>query len=406
MMKTIKIAFLATAALSAVSSVSHANDLLDLKSLFEGLRARDVLNQAALQAPEGYTVYATADAPADAGAGEAVDEPYVDVKVSGYIKTGFIYSKIKDGVPTIGGLPRDSSRDFDVEGGVNIKGSVQSGYGEVGATIQMKWDISESATNLASIALRDDGLIGFWQFADTMKLEMGRGNAGRLENGIDKNTRRIWTIGNRRVRSENAGNGFFDRDAYNGFMGLAYAEGPVTLNIRAHDATRGVGPAGTDDDALGVSSKATYTSDLINFEATGGYWGQDDAKLLPIAQQTGVKWLAGIGTEINAIEGISISLGAQTGKLHNDAKTVNFSGSLGFTLTDDISAGIGAGWKKVSNSPTVADNRTERVITGGIYYAPLAQMIIGLEADYLDDGKPALTRNDGFTGAVVTRYSF
>jgi hypothetical protein len=403
--KTMKTALRATAALAVVSTAAHADGLSELKAMFESVKLSDVVSQTAFQIPKGYTVKPTADsAPAEA---EAVDEPFTEVKWSGYIKTGYIYSQVKDGTPVVGGLPNDSSRDFDVEAGLTVKGSVQSSLGEVGGTVQFKWDIAESTTNLASIALRDEGAIGFWQFADTMKLEMGRGNAGRLENGITKNTRRIWTTADRRVRTENAGNGFFDRDAYNGFLGLAYADGPISLSVRAHDATRGVtGPLGSDDDAIGASVKGAFTSDLINFEMAGGYWGQDDAKGLALASQTGVKWLAGAGTEINAIEGISISLAAQTGRLHNDTESVNFSGSVGFGLTDTISAGIGAGWRKVSNSPTLADNRTEKVINGGIYYAPMSQLIIGLEADWLDDGKPALTENDGFTGAVVSRYSF
>jgi hypothetical protein len=33
-------------------------------------------------------------------------------------------------------------------------------------------------------------------------------------------------------------------------------------------------------------------------------------------------------------------------------------------------------------------------------------MIIGVEGDWLDDGKTAAHSNDGYTGALVTRYSF
>jgi hypothetical protein len=410
MMKTMKTTLCATAALVAITTVARADGLENLKSMMEGLNGHDLVFRTALQVPRGFKISPTADTAATTDVAAAVEEPFVEYKVSGYIKAGYIYSQIKDTPPAGSPAPKDASSDFDVEGGVNVKGSVQSALGEVGATIQAKWDIAESLGNAATHALRDDGLIGFWQFADTMKLEMGRGNAGRMENGIDKNTRRIWTIGNRRVRSENAGNGFYDRDMYNGFLGLAYASGPITLNIRAHDATRGVtdagGFAGYDDDATGVSGKFTYSADVISLEATGGYWGQDNASMLPIARQTGVKWLAGVGTEIDAIEGIAISVAGQMGELHSGAKMTDVSGSLGFTLTDTINAGVGGGWKKITNSPTLADNRTERVITGGIYYSPMSYLTLGAEADWLDDGKPAATTNDGYTAAIVTRYAF
>jgi hypothetical protein len=392
-----------TMAFATISSVAHADSLSDLKSLFESLKYSDAASQAAVHVPKNFKVTPTADAsPVEDGA--AVDEPFTEIKTSGYIKAGYIFSGQKDGIKP------DNSSDVDVEAGVNVKGSVQSSLGEIGVTVQAKWDIAESSTNAASIALRDEGAIGFWQFSDALKLEMGRGNAGRLENGIDKNTKRLWTVANRRVRSENAGNGFFDRDAYNGFLGLAYASGPLAFNVRVHDATRGVvdgaGKNGYDDDAIGVSAKAVFTSEMINLEAAGGYWGQDDAKNLPIANQKGVKWLAGVGTELAFIPGVPLSIGAQMGELHNGAEQVNVSASVGFTLTDTITAGLGVGMKKVSKSPTLADNRTEKVLHGEIYYAPMAQLIIGIEGDLLDDGLPPATTNDGFTGALVTRYSF
>lgn len=403
MIKTIKTAFLASVALTVVSTVAHADGLAELKSLFYSLKPRDVVSQSAVQIPAGYQVSPTADvAPAEEGA--AVDEPFTEVKTSGYLKAGYIYSQINDAPPV---LLQDNSSDFDAEAGLTVRGSVQSSLGEVGISIAAKWDVAESGNNAGSFAFRDDGIVGFWQFADTMKLEMGRGNAGRLENGIVKNTRRIWTVADRRVRAENAGNGFFDRDMYNGFVGLAFASDPLTLSVRVHDASRGIAaPAGSDDDAHGVSAKGTFASEMINLEFAGGYWGQDDAKLLPVTSQTGVKWLAGAGTELNFIPGLPVSIAAQTGRLHNGAKQWNTSASVGFTLTDDITAGFGGGMKKVSGSPTLADNRTEKVINGGIYFAPMSQLIIGLEADWLDDGKPVATTNDGYTGAFVTRYSF
>ncbi len=90
--------------------------------------------------------------------------------------------------------------------------------------------------------------------------------------------------------SENAGDGFFDRDAYNAFFGLAYSEGPLNFTARIHDATRGVkdgaGKVGYDDDAIGASAKGLFTSEMFSLELAGGYWGQDEAKILPIANQS------------------------------------------------------------------------------------------------------------------------
>lgn len=402
MTKMIKTGLLATAALLTISTLAHADALADLKAAIVGIDIREATGQAAVGLPRGYTVSPTADA---AGTDLAVEEPFVEVKVSGYIKTGFIYSQVN----TNG----DAKSDFDVEGGVNVKGSVQSALGEVGATIQAKWDIAEATNNAASFALREDGLIGFWQFADSMKLEMGRGNAGRIENGIDKNTRRIWTVQNRRIRAENAGNGFFDSNMYNGFMGLAYASGPIALQVRAHDATRGIGAGlNADDDAIGVSAKAVYSGEVVGFEASGGYWGQDGAANLPLAQQTGVKYLIGAGTELNFIEGVPLSFSGQYGELHNGTQSIKVSGSVGLTITDTIGAGFGGGWTKISNTPAgmpntpnnTSGNHEELVAVAGVYYSPMSYLTLGLEGDWVDDSRPAIS--DGLTGAFVARYAF
>ena len=404
MMKKIKIGLLATAAMAAVSNLAHADALADLKSAIVSLTAQDALGQASVQAPRGFRISPTAD---NSAAPAAVEEPFVDVKVSGYLKTGFIYSQIKTNL--------DDKADFDAEAGINVKGSIQSPLGEVGTTIQLKYGINPSTNNSEKgIQLRDEGIIGFWQFTDTMKLETGRGNAGRLENGIDKNTRRLWTFQNRRIRAENAGNGFFDRDMYNGFAGLLYASGPVALQLRVHDATRGIGAGGlnADDDALGVSGKAVYAGETVGFEVSGGYWSEDGAVNLPLASQTGVKYLIGAGTDLNFIEGVPVSLAAQYGELHNGTQSLKLSGSLGLTITDTISAGFGGGWTRISNTPAgapntpndTAGNREELVAVGGIYYSPMSYLTLGLEGDWVDDSRPAIS--DGLTGAIVARYAF
>ena len=403
MLKTIKISLLATAALAAVSNLAHADALADLKSAIVSLTSQDALSQASLQAPRGFRINPAAD---NTDAPAAVEEPFVDVKVSGYLKTGYIYSQIKTN--------NDDKSDFDAEAGINIKGSIQSPLGEVGTTIQLKYGINPSTNNSEKgIQLRDEGIIGFWQFTDTMKLETGRGNAGRLENGIDKNTRRLWTFQNRRIRAENAGNGFFDRDMYNGFAGLAYASGPIALQFRVHDAPRGIGAGlNADDDALGVSAKAVYAGEVVGFEASGGYWSEDGAANLPIAQQTGVKFLAGVGTDLNFIDGVPLSFAAQYGELHNGTQSLKLSGSFGLTLTDTISAGFGGGWTRISNTPvgmpntpnSTAGDHEELVAVGGVYYSPMTYLTLGLEGDWVDDSRPAIS--DGLTGAVVARYAF
>jgi hypothetical protein len=408
MTKTFKTAILATAACVGFSSWAHADILTDLKAQIVALTNNDAMGVIAPQFPRGFRIHPAADsAPADA----AVDEPFIDVKTSGYLKSGFIIADYA--TASVLKTATHSKSDFDAEAGVNVKGSVQSTLGEVGVTIQAKWNLDPNVNNaVKAFSLRDEGIIGFWQFVPTMKFETGRGNGGRMENGIDKNTRRLFSFANRRVRSENAGNGFFDRDMYNAFMGLTYAEGPITLQLRGHDATRGIGGGGVNSDAnaLGGSAKAVYAGDVIGFEASGGYWGQDTASNLAITSQTGVKWLAGVGTELNFIPGVPLSIAGQMGELHNGTQMLDVSGSVGFTITDTINAGLGGGWKRISNMPvgiavnTQFENHEELAVTGGVYYSPMSYLSLGIEGDWLNDNRPAMAQ--GFSGAFVSRLSF
>jgi hypothetical protein len=88
---------------------------------------------------------------------------------------------------------------------------------------------------------------------------------------------------------------------------------------------------------------------------------------------------------------------------------------LGLTITDTISAGFGGGWTKITNTPAgipallppnnnTAGDHEELVAVAGVYYSPMTYLTLGLEGDWVDDSRPAIS--DGLTGAFVARYAF
>ena len=106
MLKNMKIGLLASAAFASLSTIANADGLADLKSVIAALSPRAALSQTSVQLPKGYTVDPTADA---AGTDIAVEEPFVEVKVSGYIKTGFI--KLVGGNQDAGSIGRNLEGD-------------------------------------------------------------------------------------------------------------------------------------------------------------------------------------------------------------------------------------------------------------------------------------------------------
>jgi hypothetical protein len=403
-MKMMKTALLATAAIAAVASSANANELADLKAQIEALNARISQVEAAPAVPAGYQLVSITKGQAlKFGLDSDVDGPATlisvlpaadapagtTVSISGSVKAGLVFSQVDDGVAAdLNGdgdfldpgeaAILDNSLDVDTGAGITIAGVTDTAVGEVGAKVNFDFSYRESTDGQMELAA--DGWWGYWEFADGMKLGGGRDGSLAGVGGIESNTKRLFT----------SAHGTHPGAGDQAQIRLSYASGPLGFAIAVEDATRNT-LAANDDDALGVAAEMTYAGDMFNVELAGGMWGDDDAVSSP-----NQKYQFGAAVGFNIADGVKTTLGAAIGKRHDGVKVRGVSGSASAAIADGISIEMGAGWKKLGTVKTTA-------VVGGLYYSPVSQLVIGLEADWFRESGSA---NDGTTVAFVTKYSF
>jgi hypothetical protein len=386
-MKMMKTALLATAALAAVTTGARANELSDLKAQIEALNARISQVEAAPAVPAGYQLVAISrgqalqfglDSDVDGPATlisvlPAADAPASTViSISGSVKAGLVYSNVK--------FAGDNDIDVDTGAGLSIGGVTDTAVGEVGAKVNFDFSWDEGTNG--SMALAADGWWGYWEFAEGMRIGGGRdGSLAGIGYGVESNTTRLFTS----AHGTNQGAGGDPAQ-----LRLSYGSGPIAFAVALEDATRDTG--GTlDDDALGVSAELKYSSDMVSVEIAGGAWGRDDFVLSATE-----KWTAGIGAGLNVVDGVALHIGAQVGEMHDNRKLKSVSASTKLSLNDAVRVELGAGWEKIGAVKTKA-------VVGGIYYSPVSQLTLGLEADWFSESG---NTNDGITAAFVTKYAF
>ncbi len=403
-MKMIKTALLASAAFAVVSTGAQADELSVLKAQIEALNSRVAQMETAPALPAGYSLVSISkgkalqfglDSDVDAPATVISVMPTADapsgptITISGNVKAALVYSQSADGstLPaTATRIAGDSSFDVDSKAGLTIAGVTDTAVGEVGAKMSFEFGIDESTTG--NHTLGPDGFWGYWAFADGMKIGGGRdGSLANVGYGI----------------GECACN-FTGQETGQGDAGdpsqirLSYASGPLGFAVAIEDATRANGVAGgpenDDDDAIGFAGEVKYSADMFSFEVAGGVWGDDDLVASPNRKH---QFGAGVGMTFDPI---TLHVAVSMGKNHDGSKFTDYSTLLKANLAEGISAELGFG--HISRSGP-ANNTND--IVAGIYYSPVSQLTIGVEADYEDD-QHLITNNDGLTAAFVTKYAF
>ncbi len=380
-MNMFKMALLGGAALAVSAAGAQADDLSDLKAQIESLNARVATMEAAPSVPVGYqlltiregsqpvipgfevlrkdalamgnsatviSILPTADAPAA-----------TEITWSGYARAAIAYHD--DG--------GDGDADLDVyaRGQIKVTGKTETAVGEVGATVEFRGNFD--GQRIRGVGGNHDVYIeqawGWW--AMTPELTLGGGFAGSLGNigyGYDGACNCYYT--------DNADVGLNPGDTSQ--MRLTYASGPFTAAIALEDAT-GTGQSfsgsgGSGDNSLGAAGEIKYAGDMFNGEISG-YFRQDAAGG---DDPFGVG--AGIGFALGDIA--NLSLGAQMGQYNNGQEFWRASALASVNLSDEVHAEVAAGYTDQNYS---GDSVTG--ILAGIYYDPVSQLTIGLEAEYV-----------------------
>ncbi len=428
-MKTMKVALLATAALAAVTVSARADETSALKAQLEALNARVAQLEAAPAAPIGYSMLTVSQGDALVIPGLESDDPsYSDkttvigvmptadmpastvVTWSGFVRAAITYVDSK-GTKGTGG---DDDFDIRSRGEIKVTGKTDTAVGEVGVLFKIRGDYD--IVNSGNPKLVSPEYWGYWSM--TPELTLGGGYTGTLANigyGYDGACTCYYT--------DNADVAFNPGD--DAQMRLSWVSGPISMGIAIEDGSASIGT----DDSIGVAGEIKYSGDGLSGEISAGYWNKDDYNAVAgpattsqvvantalggtttvtvvvpgaAADADGRKWQVGAGLGFSLGDMANISLAAAAGEQWSGAKFEGVSALLSANLTDAVHAELGAGYKNYHSLGLVNYNDVTSALAG-IYYDPVSQLTIGLEAEYIN---PKGGNNNVTSVDLVTVFRF
>jgi hypothetical protein len=329
----------------------------------------EVLKKDAVAAGDKSTVIGimpTADMPAS-----------TTIEWSGYVRAAIVYSKTQ-------GFDKDTS--IPTRGQLNLKAKTDTAVGEVGVKIGLRAQGTALDNNPTVVS---NEYWGYW--AMTPELTLGGGYTGSLGNigyGYDGACTCQYT------------DNFFD-SAFNPGdakqMRLSYASGPLSMAIAVEDATGGGFFSGTNSD-LGVAAEIKYSGDAINGEISAVWHNSSGFN-------ESDPWQVGAGVGFSLGDMASLSLAAAAGEIYSGNNFWGASALASANLSETIHLELGAAYRNWSNSANVgfvpfADSLS---VLGGLYYDPVSQLTIGLEAEYFN---PKGGNNNTASVDLVTVFRF
>ena len=406
-MKTMKVALLATAALAAVSVSARADDTAAIKAQLEALTARIAQLEAAPAVPMGYSLLTVNQAQATVIPGlENFDRGYGDtatvigimptadmpatttIEWSGYVRaivalTDYGYAGGGDDV------------NVWTRGQLNVTGKTDTAVGEVGATLKLRADAHGVDNDPRWFA---NEYWGWW--AMTPEITFGGGYSGSLGNigyGVDGACNCYGTDWFTAEQRDEDNISVATNPGDTTQMRLSWASGPVSAAIAVEDSDY---DGGSGD--MGGAAEIKYSGDTVSGEISGMVYEHNDggntAQVLgdnPATTVTvesdfivtpavttakdGTGWQVGAGMGF-ALGGMAnLSMAASLGKEPSKGDYWNASALINFNLSDSVHAETGVSYADYSDLNV---NLWEGI--AGIYYDPVSQLTLGLEADYAD----------------------
>ena len=376
-MKMIKFALLTTAALTAVTVSARASELSDLKAQIEALNARMSIAEAQTAVPAGFSLI-------QVGRADAIIIPSLDIdklapktahtisvvptadmpastviQWSGYVRAAVYYNSLSTTF-----LSADTSEtNIRSKYGLKVVGTTDTAVGEVGVKIALAGNSegpSEDWNRAASIA--GDGFWGWWKM--TPELTLGGGRDGSISGngeGFDGRESAMYSNSDR--------NGGYKTVGDIAQFRLSYASGPIAAAIALED-----GRSNGNDSNFGVAGEIKYSGDTFGVELNAGVQNTAGFAAEDI-------WTVNAGAHVALADMFTVSaaagMGSGTGTADDYTKASIWAKA---TLSDAmwIEAGVSHQWNTQISS-TILDRTS---MGGGIYYSPVSQLTIGLEADY------------------------
>jgi hypothetical protein len=393
-MKFLKIALLGTATLAALSAGARAGELADLKAQIEALNSRISQLESTPAVPAGYKLLTVSEADAiivpgidpamdrfysdkatDIGLRPAADVPEADhFQWTGFVRAGVVYRDHRDSLSTLLNLTTGltgtilatdgHSKSVDVvsRAGLKVVGSTETAVGEVGVRITLLATAEAlGGTNRSHVTFGDDGYWGWWKIADGLTLAGGiSGSLADSANAFDNRCTCAYI---------QTGGGFGHNDPTQ--IRLSYESGPISFAIAVEDEAN---TATTS--ALAVAGEARYSGDTIGFDLNAGYFDSKDSD--PTSSDSLWTVNAGANLALGDMAKIGVAVGVGEDKhLQGDVDSyAKGSAFMGFTLGDTVTAELGGAYTDYKGSSS------KYTVGGGLYYTPVAQLTLGVEASY------------------------
>ena len=394
-MKMMKLALLGGAALAVTAVGAQADDLSALKAEIEALNARVAQLEASPALPTGYSLMTMTEAPMTVVPGNTQEDkglgptasvigvlPTADAPAATTIEwSGYVYAIVANTDYSYWG----GNRDTNILGRAHLRvvGQTDTAVGQVGVRVQLRSQWSGVDGDLAFFGHE---YWGWW--AMTPELTLGGGYSGSLGNlayGMDGTCNCWWTdwfSNDFRTSNDvyplNAAN---PGDATQ--VRLTYASGPMSAAIALEEGDT-ISAFGAGD--LAVAGEIAYHGDTFSGEISGIAWQGDDQGG-NIAGAYGNGWQVGAGIGFALGDMANLSLAAAVGQDSWDGDYWNVSGNMSFNLTEAVHAEIGAAYGAYTEAANIAGQAGKIDLTtvqAGIYYDPVAQLTLGLEAQWSD----------------------
>ncbi len=415
-MNAVKIALLGTAALAAVSVSAQASETSDLIAQMEALNSRIAALESAPSMPAGYQLLSvsTTDAIIVPGLNSEKDKMYgpkahnigilptadvpasTNIQWSGFVRVGLVYDStdpIKtaavdakpaadlngDGDTLDAGEPfaaavaatfGNSTLDLVSRAGLKVVGTTDTAVGEVGvriallASVETRGGVNRSHDS----AVATDGYWGWWKI--TPELTLGGGVDGSLGNSSNLFDNRC------SCAYINTGGAFGHNDPTQ--LRLSYASGPISFAVAVEDEGHSGG------NQFGVASELKWAGDSFGFDLNAGYYSKKN-------------YTVNAGANFALGDIANVGLAAGVFREHDGSKGMKAGAFLGFTLSDSLTAELGATYIDVKSGGS--DSMT---VAGGLYYTPVSQLTLGAEASYTD----VKSGEDATVAALISIWRF
>jgi hypothetical protein len=430
MMSTFKLSLFAVAALMLVTAGARAEDLEDLKGHIEALDARIAQLQTSPALPAGYQLLTVSQADAMSVPSLELDKHYTEkatalsiaptaggppttfVYWSGFARAAMVYRTDKFDYsaliapfqtinPT---LLASGSHDIDIysRGEIRVVGGTSTAVGEVGGLVRLQGNLEGRGDTNVTIP----EAWGWWKM--TPELTVGGGYTSTLANigyGYDGACTCYYTD-----TAPMALPGGQEKSQ----LRLSYASGPLSFAVALEDATQfiyvgrpflydplppfdilGAEILQVGRDGVGVAGEIKYAGQNFSAEVSAGWWDTSGvtiySKLYPPLLSTVDTFQVGAGIGVSFGDMASISLAAGLGKLATGSDYWKASVLTSAKLNDSIHAEVAYGHADFSGGTrgtdaggtiTAAYANSTNAALAGIYYDPVPQLTVGLEAEW------------------------